>query len=219
MSERLSKKFNIFVIITLVSVIIDQATKYWIRNSEAINNGGWKVIPGFFDIVHRENPGAAFGLLSGLPEVWRLTIFLGFTVVALFVILDLYRRLPKNDTFMTTTLALVLSGALGNAIDRIHQSTVTDFLRFYTDHPPLKDWLQNHWPYMAEYPSFNVADSALVVGVGMFLFHYLFLEEKEGAEEPKAEEPKTPEVDPLSTLSDSLLDEKTEEVERKTKGS
>jgi len=119
------------------------------------------------------------GLLSNLPEVWRLTIFLGMTVIALFVILDLYRRLPKSDVFMSTTLALVLSGAIGNAIDRIHQTTVTDFLRFYTDHPPLRDWLQSHWPYMAEYPSFNVADSALVVGIGMFLFHYLFLEEKE----------------------------------------
>ena len=163
----------------MVSILIDQATKFWIRNSETINNGGWKIIPGFFDLVHRENPGAAFGLLSNLPEVWRLTIFLGMTVVALFVILDLYRRLPKSDVFMSSTLALVLSGAIGNAIDRIHQGTVTDFLRFYTDHPPLRDWLRSHWPYMAEYPSFNVADSALVVGIGMFLFHYLFLEEKE----------------------------------------
>ena len=179
MSNKLSKKFNIFITITVVSILIDQATKFWIRNSETINNGGWKIIPGFFDLVHRENPGAAFGLLSNLPEVWRLTIFLGMTVVALFVILDLYRRLPKSDVFMSSTLALVLSGAIGNAIDRIHQGTVTDFLRFYTDHPPLRDWLRSHWPYMAEYPSFNVADSALVVGIGMFLFHYLFLEEKE----------------------------------------
>ena len=180
LSERLSKKFNIFIIITLVSIAIDQATKYWVRQAEAINPTGYiKVIPGFFDIVHRENPGAAFGLLSGLPETLRLTIFLGFTVIAIFVILDLYRRLPSNDTFMSSTLALVLSGAIGNAIDRIHQGTVTDFLRFYTDHPPLKSWLESNWPYMSEYPSFNVADSALVVGVGMFLFHYLFIEEKE----------------------------------------
>ncbi len=121
-------------------------------------------------------------MLSNLPPAWRLTIFLGFTVIAIFVILDMFRRLPKDDVFMTTTLGLVLSGALGNAIDRIHQTTVTDFLRFYTDHPPLKEWLESHWPYMAEYPSFNVADSALVVGVGMFLFHYLFLEEKEDAQ-------------------------------------
>lgn len=181
MSDRLSKKFNIFIIISTISLILDQSTKYWIRNSETINNGGWKIIPGFFDLVHRENPGAAFGLLSNLPEMWRLTIFLGMTLVALFVCLDMYRRLPKSDVFMSSTLALVLSGAIGNAIDRIHQTTVTDFLRFYTDHPPVRDWLQNHWPYMAEYPSFNVADSALVVGIGMFLFHYLFLEEKEQA--------------------------------------
>ena len=181
LSDRLSKKFNIFIIISTISLILDQSTKYWIRNSETINNGGWKIIPGFFDLVHRENPGAAFGLLSNLPEMWRLTIFLGMTLVALFVCLDMYRRLPKSDVFMSSTLALVLSGAIGNAIDRIHQTTVTDFLRFYTDHPPVRDWLQNHWPYMAEYPSFNVADSALVVGIGMFLFHYLFLEEKEQA--------------------------------------
>ena len=214
MSERLSKKFNIFIIITLVSLALDQATKIWVRQAEAINPTGYiKVIPGFFDIVHRENPGAAFGLLSGLPEALRLTIFLGFTVIAIFVILDLYRRLPKNDTFMSSTLALVLSGALGNAIDRIYQGTVTDFLRFYTDHPPLKSWLESNWPYMSEYPSFNVADSALVVGVGMFLFHYLFLEEKEQAEQDSDDA-----SDVTETISDELVDENTEEVEQNNTG-
>lgn len=184
----LSKKLTVFTTVTLIGLIFDQATKIWIRNSETINNGGWKIIPGFLDFVHAENPGAAFGLLSDFPEVWRLTLFLSFTVIAIFVILDLYRRLPRSDVFMTTTLGLILSGALGNAIDRIHQSTVTDFIRIYTDHPPWVEWLGSHWPYMTEYPSFNIADSALLIGVGMFLFHYLFLEEKEQeAEEVAAE--------------------------------
>lgn len=210
---RLSKKMNLFVIITLVGLFLDQITKWWVRNEESINPGNWKIIDGFFDIVHRENPGAAFGLLSGLPETWRLTIFLGFTVIAVIVILDMFRRLPKDDVFLSSTLALVLSGALGNAIDRIHQGTVTDFLRFYTSNPTLKDWLENHWPYMSEYPSFNVADAALVVGVGMFLVHYLFLEEKESKDEPEKSDDLP---SPSEELDARLNTQETEEVEKKS---
>jgi len=190
------KKITVFSIVCLLGVVFDQITKIWVQQSEAINQGGITVIPHFLSFVHAENPGAAFGLLGGMSTTWRMTIFLGFTVIAVFVIADLFRKLPPNDWFMSTTLGLILSGAIGNAIDRIYKQEVTDFIRVYTDHPPLKNWLEDHWPYMSEYPSFNIADSLLVVGVGMFLVHYLFLEERDNDEDapPTEESPAVPET-------------------------
>ena len=197
----LNRKILVFSIVTLVGVLVDQVTKYVVRTSEAINApGGVQVIPGFFSIVHAENPGAAFGMLGGLSEGWRVTIFVIFTVVAGVIVLDMFRKLPPGDWFLSGTLGLILSGALGNAIDRVykplfgvpdhrggmdHAATVTDFFRFYTDDPELSKTLIDLFG-MAEYPSFNVADANLLVGVVAFLIHYLFFEGR-GEEEEEAE--------------------------------
>jgi signal peptidase II len=83
---------------------------------------------------------------------------------------------------MSTTLGMIMSGAIGNAIDRIHKGTVTDFIRVYSDSPSIKSWLIETFG-TNEWPSFNVADSALVVGIILFLLHYIFLEEEEVLEE------------------------------------
>jgi signal peptidase II len=73
---------------------------------------------------------------------------------------------------------LVFSGAVGNAIDRIHKQSVTDFLRVYTEHPKLKPWLVDTFGTY-EWPSFNVADAAIVVGLGLFIVHFAFMQEDE----------------------------------------
>jgi signal peptidase II len=185
----LSRRNGVFVLVTLLGVALDQLTKWWVVQNIDLHTGAIVVIPGFFEIVHSQNPGAAMGLLRDNP--YRHQLFLGFTAVAIVVILDLFRRLPKNDTFMATTLGLILSGAIGNGIDRVRQQYVTDFLRFFTENPSAKAWL-NGYNLPNEYPSFNVADSALVVGVGMFLLHYMFLEEKEPEPQPAVEAPPPP---------------------------
>lgn len=172
----MSQKNLIFIVVVLISLVVDQTTKFWIYENVAYRTENIVVISGFFDLVHAQNPGAAFGFLRGSP--YRLYIFLFFTVVAGGVILDLFRRLPKDDKFLTFVLALIFSGAIGNAIDRVHKGSVTDFLRIYTDHATLKPWLIERFG-TNEWPSFNVADSALVVGVILFMIHYLFLEEAE----------------------------------------
>ena len=174
----MNRRNVVFVVVTILGLLLDQGTKWWVVQNIDAHTGAIPVIAGFFEIVHAQNPGAAMGMLRDNP--YRYQMFLAFTVVACGVILDLFRRLPKDDAFMATTLGLILSGALGNAMDRVLNEghRVTDFLRFYTDNPNWRAWLASyHLP--SEYPSFNVADSALVVGVGMFLLHYLFLEEKE----------------------------------------
>jgi signal peptidase II len=182
----------VFVVVAILGLLADQGSKWWIVHNIDLHTGSIPVIAGFFEIVHAQNPGAAMGMFRDNP--YRFQLFLGFTVIACGVILDLFRRLPKNDAFMATTLGLIFSGALGNAFDRVLNEghRVTDFLRFYTDDPGWKAWL-NSYHLPAEYPSFNIADSALVVGVAMFLLHYMFLEEKEPeASKRPAPDPKPP---------------------------
>lgn len=173
----MNRRNVVFATVTLLGLALDQATKLWIVAN--VQEGGQeiKVIPGLFSIVHRQNPGAAFGMFREWE--YRHWLFIAFTAVAGVVIVDLFRRLPKTDRFMSATLGLILSGAVGNAIDRVHKQTVTDFLKVYTDIPSLQAWLVSTFG-TNEWPSFNVADSALVVGVLMYLFHQLFLEERTG---------------------------------------
>ena len=86
-------------------------------------------------------------------------------------------EVPATARFMPLALGLILSGAVGNAIDRVHKQAVTDFLRVYTDHPAARRWLLENLG-TAEYPSFNIADIAISVGVVMFLFAEVFLRPK-----------------------------------------
>lgn len=165
----------IFATVGTLGIGLDQVTKWWIVNNIPEGRGEMELVPGFLSIVHRQNPGAAFGMFRDFE--YRHWLFLVFTLIAAGVIFDLFRRLPTSDRFMAATLGLILSGAVGNAIDRIHKQTVTDFLKVYTDVPALRNWLVNNFG-TNEWPSFNIADSALVLGVAMYAFHQLFLEER-----------------------------------------
>ncbi len=191
----MNRKTLIFTTVCVLGIVLDQITKYWVRAHLALHVDEINVIPDFFSLVHAENPGAAGGFLRNFE--YRQYVFLGFTVIAVSVIINLWRSLPSTERFMSFTLGLILSGAIGNAIDRVHKQTVTDFLRVYTENATLKPWLIERFG-TNEWPSFNVADSALVVGVSLFMIHYLFIEEKEAAkatpEAPTAAPPDAPQA-------------------------
>ncbi len=184
---QVSRRLFAFSLTASLALALDQATKLWVEANLAYRLDEIVVIPGFLSIVHAQNPGAAFGLLGGLGS--RHLIFGLFTLVALWVVWDMYRKQRPDALFMPIALGLVLSGAVGNAIDRIRQQYVTDFIRVYTDNPTLKAWLVDNFGTY-EWPSFNVADTALVIGVGMFVIHGFFLE---GSEERPAAEAATDE--------------------------
>ena len=162
----------------------------------AANKTEIPLIDGFMSFIHTQNPGAAMGMFNNYE--YRLLVFYVFTVVAVGVLLNMYRQLADNDRFQSATIALILSGAIGNFIDRLHKSTVTDFVRWYTDNPKWVEWLHSKG-LPAEYPTWNIADAAIVMGVVMYLLHYLFFErDKETGEnagtnplEEDAEAPKT----------------------------
>jgi signal peptidase II len=186
----------VFLITLVVGTVIDQLTKWWVIQNIRLSGvhpstiPEWSaelptnipIIPGFLDLVHRQNPGAAFSFLADFE--YRHYLFLTFSVIATVIVLDLVRRLPKTDVFMSMTLGLILSGAFGNAIDRVRQKVVTDFIRVYTDNPDWVSWLRDTFG-TAEYPSFNVADANLVVGVLLFLIYTTFFDDTK--EVPDAE--------------------------------
>ena len=108
-----------------------------------------EVIPGFFDLVHLHNRGAAFGFLNRSDIEWQFWLFLGATAFALWAIVTLTRN-ARHDPLLFSGLGLILGGAIGNLVDRLRYRAVLDFLDFY-----LGDW---HWP------AFNVADAGICVG-------------------------------------------------------
>jgi signal peptidase II len=113
------------------------------------------VIPGFFHLTYVRNPGAAFGLFAGQAASFRKPFFLVVTLVALGAILFAVRKLPDGRRWTLASLALVFGGAAGNLVDRLRWGEVVDFLDVF--------WRSHHWP------AFNVADSAITVGIVMLL--------------------------------------------------
>jgi signal peptidase II len=119
------------------------------------------VIDGLFNITYLRNRGAAFSFLSDAS--WRLPFFLFATVIAVIAILVAFKKLRDDQRFAAVSLTMILAGAVGNLIDRVRMGEVIDFLDVY--------WKNHHWP------AFNVADSAICVGVAMLAFD-MFKEEK-----------------------------------------
>jgi signal peptidase II len=137
-------------LIILMVVALDRASKLYILAQVS----PWDVIPvipGIFNIVHAENPGAAFSMLAQAPPLVRGILLVGVSTVVMAIIGVLLWRLPANGALlMSTSLALVFGGALGNLWDRVFRGTVTDFLQVFIG--------------SYEFPSFNVADSAITIG-------------------------------------------------------
>ncbi len=137
--------------ISAIIVAIDIYTKHLVQNAFAY--GEHLTITSFFDLVRYHNEGAAFSFLASAGG-WQKLFFSGVSIVAITVILYLLRKHATQKLFCFG-LALVLGGAIGNLYDRVTLGYVVDFLYFH---------------YHALYwPAFNVADSAICVGVGVLL--------------------------------------------------
>ncbi len=146
------------LIIVLV-VVLDRVSKLYIRSSYA----QWDVtvvIPQIFNIVHAENPGAAFSMLASAPPLVRAVLLVGVSAMVMTIVGVMLWRLPKNaDALMTTSLALVFGGAFGNLWDRVFRGSVTDFLQVFIG--------------SYEFPAFNVADSAITIGAALLVIDLL----------------------------------------------
>lgn len=137
---------------------LDRVTKMWIESTVSLWDS-YHVIPGFFNIVHTKNKGAAFGMFAESDSPFRTVLLIAVSVsVLLFILYVLFRpgKAGFSASGLTTIgLALVMGGALGNIYDRVIYGEVTDFLEFY--------W--GTWRFAA----FNIADSAISIGAGLLI--------------------------------------------------
>ncbi len=147
-----------FYLIALAIVVADQATKAMIVRSMRLGQS-IPIVPGYFDLTFVLNPGAAFSLLATLPEKIRNPFFIGISIAAAILIIIYHARHLGGHRLASVSLGLILGGAVGNLIDRIRYGVVVDFLDAHVH--------QYHWPV------FNVADSAISVGITLLLIEML----------------------------------------------
>jgi signal peptidase II len=173
---------RMFAIVASVLFVLDQWTKYlaiahltnafsvggtetlgfWDKISRFLwtehpaRSGRVEVLENFWHFVYVENPGAAWGFLANSGEAFRTPFFLIVSVAAMAFIISYFRKTTEGQTWLRVALACVFSGAVGNFVDRVRLGYVIDFI----------DW---HWYDSARWPTFNVADAAISVGVVMLL--------------------------------------------------
>lgn len=147
-----------FYSIALIIITLDQLCKFAVQ--EHLDLGQViPIIPSFFNLTYLLNPGAAFGFLSGASAAFRNPFFIMISVAAVLFILY-YRSHHRGMGFLPSLgLAFILGGAVGNLIDRLRLGMVVDFLDFF--------YGSYHWP------AFNIADSAITVGVALMIFEIL----------------------------------------------
>ena len=158
MEERTASRYRPLVIGFAVIVVLDQITKALIRQKFSLYESV-PVIGGFFNLTFIENPGAAFGFLAGSGSVWVGRVFILITLLAVPLVVYLYREVESQDRRLASALILVGGGAIGNLVDRLTVGPVTDFLDFHIG--------GYHWP------AFNVADSCITIGVSIMVVTWL----------------------------------------------
>lgn len=145
--------------LALLVVLLDRWTK-WLVAARIAMYTHIQIIPGFFRLTHTENTGAAFSLFADSPSHWKTALLIGFSVIAMVIVSVLLWRQSRALTITGIALSLILGGAVGNLWDRVASGRVVDFLLFYVK--------QHQWPV------FNLADSAIVIGAGLLVIDILF---------------------------------------------
>jgi signal peptidase II len=152
-----ARRFELALVVAIVGA--DQLTKALIRRSLALYEST-TIIPGFIDLTHVRNTGAAFGLFNAADFPLKPAIMLGMAILALAAIAVYASQLRPDERLARTGLALVLGGAVGNLIDRAVTGYVLDFVDVYYGD--------------AHFWAFNVADSAITVGAALVILDVLF---------------------------------------------
>jgi len=158
-----------YLLVSLAVLVLDQWSKWWIE-TELPLHATRRVIDGFFNLTHVRNTGVAFGFLAGSgqgvgPVLLSLLGFAALGFVGLY-----FWRAASGERSLLIGLGLILGGAVGNLLDRLASGAVTDFLDFYVG--------SYHWH------TFNLADSAITVGIGFLLLDSVRRSREESEEAP-----------------------------------
>jgi signal peptidase II len=159
-----------YLLIALGVVFLDRWSKRLVARRISMYSH-IQIIPGFFRLTHTENTGAAFSLFADSTNPWKTGLLIAFSVIALLVVLVMLWKNNHAHVVTGIALSLIMGGALGNLWDRATSGRVVDFLLFYVK--------RYQWPV------FNLADSAIVVGAGLLVVEILFA--RSGAERSQAE--------------------------------
>ncbi|PLX72276.1 MAG: signal peptidase II [Desulfuromonas sp.] len=161
-------RYRILLAVTVISVVLDQWTKYLVDKTFELHESV-SLIDNFLALTYVRNKGAAFGILA--DSAIRIPFFITVSIVASCAIFWYYRKTTEQQRLLHWSLSLIFSGAIGNLIDRIRFGEVVDFVDAH--------WYQHHWP------AFNVADSAICIGVGLLLIEFWRDEKRKKAESKK----------------------------------
>lgn len=159
----MKKKYIWLLSISSVLVALDQLVKIYVHTHFHLGES-LSVIPNFFNLTYVRNFGAAFGFLAESHPSFRELFFLSMPPIALVIILGILRGVKDDDTKQILALSSIFGGAIGNYIDRLRFRYVIDFLDFH---------LYSRWSW----PAFNIADMAIVGGVGLLLI-LMFMENR-----------------------------------------
>lgn len=152
-------KYLSLIAISGVAVIVDQLTKGMVLQKMSLHES-ISLIPGLLNLVHVHNPGGAFGFFGRRAGNGFGLLFILISGLAVGVILYLYHRTPRQYPVLSAGLALIFGGAVGNMIDRLRFGWVVDFIDLHAG--------DLHWP------AFNVADSAITIGMAIFIYYIVF---------------------------------------------
>ncbi len=154
----MSPKYVMAAIVSGVVLVLDQATKILVDNTMTMHQS-IEIIPHVASLTYLRNTGAAFGFLAGARSGWRIVFFVLISSVAIGCIVYLIRGLRPQQKTLLLSLSMILGGAVGNLIDRLRLGEVIDFIDLH--------WYDIHWP------AFNVADSAISIGVVLLFIQML----------------------------------------------
>ena len=161
----MKRKYWVLLIFCFGILVLDQWTKSLIIQKLLLYQKV-EVIQGFFNILHVRNTGGAFGIFGGDKGGLGSILFVVVSLIAIGVIIFLFIKIKEDEKTLALSFSLILSGAIGNLIDRLRYGEVIDFLDFYLS--------STHWP------TFNVADSAICIGIGLMALELLKRDHKEG---------------------------------------
>ncbi len=168
--QRLRRK-SPYLLLSLLTLVLDQWSK-WLVELHLGDHGSVEILPGLLSFTHVRNTGVAFGLFAARGDATGTLILTTLGLAALLFVAYYFWIVPLADRALLAALALVMGGAVGNLADRMVRGAVTDFIDFYVG--------TYHWH------TFNVADSAITVGIAVMLLGTLRPHKGEAAVSPPA---------------------------------
>jgi signal peptidase II len=167
---RAKASLTLLIALTALSFVADAVSKAWVKSELAGVEPGahgvrhMELLKGHLVLILAQNPGGAWSFLRTLPDSLRRPFFLVVSAAAMVFIVAVYRRIDREQIGMKIGLPLALGGAAGNLADRVRYGWVVDFIDVFI----MQRGRELHWP------TFNVADMAIVVGVSLMVLDMLF---------------------------------------------